>query len=131
MTISSHRAYIPLEKSFLTGYTLVEIMIVVAIIGVILSIALPNYLKTGKASARTACISNLKQIDGAIEQWALDHSIATGALPDAEQEEEIYNYIKGGKTNCPSKGEYTIYPVGNKQQVKCSKEESQGHKLPE
>jgi prepilin-type N-terminal cleavage/methylation domain-containing protein len=113
------------------AYTLVEMMIVVAIIAVILSLALPNYLKTGKASAKNACINNLKQIDGAMEQWAIDKNIEDGITPTAEQEEEIYGYIDGGKPNCPSKGIYTIYAVGSKPQVRCSKDQSEGHKLPE
>jgi prepilin-type N-terminal cleavage/methylation domain-containing protein len=111
------------------AFTIVEIMIVVAILAVLLSVALPNYLKSGKTSARNVCISNLKQIDSAVEQWSIDSNIPAGTYPSASQEDSIYVYINTGMPKCPSGGEYTIYKVGVPPQVRCSREEDEGHKL--
>ena len=47
------------------GFTLVEIMIVVAIIAIIMSIAIPNFMRSRKKSQMNCCIANLKQIDSA------------------------------------------------------------------
>jgi prepilin-type N-terminal cleavage/methylation domain-containing protein len=60
------------------GFTLVEIMIVVAIIGLLAAIAIPNFVKARQTAQRNACISNLRQIDGAKEQWALENKKSAG-----------------------------------------------------
>jgi len=58
------------------GFTLVEIMIVVAIIGLLAAIAIPNFVRARERAETNACIGNLKQIQGAIQVWAIDQGQA-------------------------------------------------------
>lgn len=111
------------------GFSLVEIMIAVVIIGIILAIALPNYSKSGKASQKTVCIANLEKIDAAVDQWLLENHASAGTSLSGSEDEIYNNYVRGGKPKCPAGGEYTLHSAGDRPQVTCSKE-SEGHKLP-
>src|SRR2546422_6836020 len=63
-----------IRSSHKSGCMLVEIMIVVEIIGLLASIAIPNFIKARTTSQKNACINNLRQVDGAIQQWALENN---------------------------------------------------------
>ena len=77
-----------------------EIMIVVAIIGLLASIAIPNFVKARTTAQMNACISNLRQIDGAIQQWALDTKQGDTASVSAA---DVLPYLKNAVV-CPSGG---------------------------
>ena len=106
------------------GFTLVEIMIVVAIIGLLAAIAIPNFVKARGTAQRNACINNLRQIDGAKEQWALENKKSAGTATVAA---EVEAYIKGGAPKCPGGGTYTYGAVDTAPD--CSLQASAGHSL--
>src|ERR1700685_1624302 len=75
------------------GFTLVEIMIVVAIIALLASIAVPNFLRARKRSQATRCLEDLRIIDSATDQYAIETNKATGATA---QWVDLQSYMKKG-----------------------------------
>jgi prepilin-type N-terminal cleavage/methylation domain-containing protein len=82
------------------GFTLVEIMIVVAIIGLLASIAIPQWVHARTQSQKNACINNLRQIDAATQTWALDNKVGPSSTVAFSN---LSGYLKNAVI-CPAGG---------------------------
>jgi len=91
------------------GFTLVEIMIAVGIIGLLAAIALPSFNNARLGARKSMCINNMRQIDSAKEQWALENGKTS---TDEPAEGEVAAYIRSGFPKCPANGTYTIGDLG-------------------
>ena len=107
-----HAVHMKIQTSNKAGFTLIEIMIVVAIIGLLATIAIPNFVRARTTSQVNACINNLRQIDGAIQMWALETQQVSTAIPNRSS---ITPYLGIGSAGtwpaCPANGNYTINQV--------------------
>jgi prepilin-type N-terminal cleavage/methylation domain-containing protein len=92
-----------------TGFSLIEVMVVVLIIGILLAVAVPSYINSRTRSTTTVCIRNLAKIDMAKEEWAMANNKSNG---DACTMADISPTFVRATPSCPSGGLYTVNPVG-------------------
>jgi prepilin-type N-terminal cleavage/methylation domain-containing protein len=94
-----------LLKKARSGFTLVEIMIVVLIIGILLAIAVPNFIRARESSRAKSCVANLGQINAATEQWAMANKKNAGDTVALTTLVGATSFIKSTPV-CPSGGSY-------------------------
>lgn len=93
------------------GFTLVELMIVVAIIGLLVGVAFPNYVKSRTDAQRQVCKENLSQIETAKQLWGLEKSKSSGDTPTDADLIGTDLFIKI-KPICPASGRYEYNAIG-------------------
>lgn len=109
------------------GFTLVEIMIVVAIIGLLAAIAIPNFVRARQKAQAEACIANLRQIEGATQVWAVDTGAADTVTPTWN--DLVPNYVRT-QPRCPANGTYSLATVNSRPTCSVSNSVTPAHVLP-
>jgi prepilin-type N-terminal cleavage/methylation domain-containing protein len=118
-----------LNRTQKNGFTLVEIMIVVGIIGLLAAIAIPNFIRYREASRRSVCIANLKQLNDAKIQWGMERGKKATAIPVEEDLIGPDAYIRI-KPSCPSEGDDYFMTIGDlRTRAACSLGSAEGHSL--
>lgn len=102
-----------IQRTNRSAFTLVEIMIVVAIIGLLAAIAIPNFVRARENAQRAACQGNLRTIDGAKGTWALENRKGSTDVPT---DGDLFGptLFINPKPHCPANGTYTLNQVDTK-----------------
>lgn len=113
------------------AFTLVEIMIVVAIIGLLVAIAIPNFVRARRNTRKNLCVNNLRLLTHAVEQYAIEYNAADGSSPTASiimgtttsyieksltEPETSVAYgvpVVGAEAACPSVATYPEHVLGD------------------
>jgi prepilin-type N-terminal cleavage/methylation domain-containing protein len=93
------------------GFTLLEILIVVAVLGILVGMAFPNFLKSRTNAQKQICIENLSQIESAKQIWGVENGQTDGDGPSDADLFGATRYMKH-KPNCPARGTYDLTTVG-------------------
>lgn len=92
------------------AFTLIEIMIVVMIIGILLAVAVPAWVRSRDVTRRNACLENMKKIEEAKDIYAMENRLSSGDSVTAVQ--IAPQFIKGIFPVCPGAGNYTVNVIG-------------------
>lgn len=96
-----------MKKTLQKGFTLVELMIVVAIIGILAAIAIPGYMTAMKKAQTNACIRNMRQIEAAVVTYRIDNNDVPANVSDL-----VPDYLNS-LPDCPLGGEYQVVLGGD------------------
>lgn len=92
------------------GFTLVELMTVTGVMGMLVAMAVPNFVRSRASSQTRICIINLNKIEWAKQTWGLENAKSLAETPTAAQLYGITGYLRE-EPHCPSGGTYDVRPL--------------------